>query len=377
MRGDLVMEKNKQPFYQKIWVWVILIIVIGGVGYGSYAVIKHNASNHAVTEQSKTPTKQKSESMDNKASSTKPKKISKNKETDKAKNQQDVASLPTVDKEALALLGLPDKFVSNYGALNADIILSGKSEATSNAIYKNPDDDSDANNWKKLTSVDFSGVKIESEGPKNIVKLNNLANTVDKLSYIQGYFTIDGDTITYKNQGTRVSGAEQDANAQQLGTQSLKALFKQYKNDPKFENIKKLITDNTVDSIQKGSDSTLVATDDSAKAMNVEQMKQGDFSSIVGTWQRPDGETMTINADSTLTTSDAPVRQKVDTSHAMDSNGTTKFSVNTDSDNVIAGGAMFVVMPANTAFEGITPKAEDSILMGQNNMDELVYTRVK
>lgn len=374
------MGNNKQPFYQKIWVWVILVIVIGGVCYGSYAVIKHNASNHAVTEQSKTPTKQKSVSMDNKASSTtKQKKISKNKETDKAKNQQDVASLSTVDKEALALLGLPDKFVSNYGALNADIILSGKSEATSNAIYKNPDDDSEANNWKKLTSVDFSGVKIESDGPKNIVKLNNLANTVDNLSYIQGYFTIDGDTITYKNQGTRVSGAEQDANAQQLGTQSLKALFKQYKNDPKFENIKKLITDNTVDSIQKGSDSTLVATDDSdsAKAMNVEQMKQGDFSSIVGTWQRPDGETMTINADSTLTTSDAPVRQKVDTSHAMDSNGTTKFSVNTDSDNVIAGGAMFVVMPANTAFEGITTKAEDSILMGQNNMDELVYTRVK
>ncbi|GED36200.1 hypothetical protein WHE01_11040 [Weissella hellenica] len=38
---------------------------------------------------------------------------------------------------------------------------------------------------------------------------------------------------------------------------------------------------------------------------------------------------------------------------------------------------MFVVMPANATFEGITPKAEDSILMGQNNMDELVYIRVK
>lgn len=139
MRGDLIMGKNKRPFYQKIWVWVILVIVIGGVGYGSYAVMNHNASNRAVTKQSKTPTKQKSGSTDNKASSTKPKKISKNKETDKTKNQQDVASLATVDKEALALLGLPDKFVSDYGDLNADIILSGKSEATSNAIYKNPD----------------------------------------------------------------------------------------------------------------------------------------------------------------------------------------------------------------------------------------------
>lgn len=371
------MGKNKKPFYQKIWVWVVLVVVVGGVGYGSYEFMDHNTTSHAVNKQSKTPAKQKSESTDNKKSSKEQKKVSTNKETDTTKNQQDLASLSTVDKEALALLGLPDKFVSDYGALTVDVILSGKSEVTSNAIYSNTADESDANNGKKLTSVDFSGVKIESDGPKNIVKLNNLASTVDNISYIQGYFIIDGDTITYKNQGTRVSGAEQDAHAQQLGTQSLKALFKQYKNDPKFENIKKLITDNTVDSIQNGSDSATVATDDSAKAMNVEQMKQGDFSSIAGTWQRPDGETMTINADSTLTTSDAPVRQKVDTSHSRDSNGATLFSVNTDSDNAIAGGAMFVVMPANTAFEGITPKSEDSILMGQNNMDELVYMRVK
>ena len=348
------MGKNKKPFYQKIWVWVVLVVVVGGVGYGSYAFMDHNTTSHAVNKQSKTPAKQKSESTDNNKSSKEQKKVSTNKETDTTKNQQDMASLSTVDKEALALLGLPDKFVSDYGALNADVILSGKSEVTSNAIESNTSDESDANNETKLTSVDFSGVKIESDGPKNIVKLNNLVSTVDNLSYIQGYFVIDGDTITYKNQGTRVSGAEQDANAQQLGTQSLKDLFNQYKNDPKFEKIKKLITDNTVDSIQNGSDNSSVATDDSAKAMNLEQMKQGDFSSIVGTWQ-----------------------QRVDTSHAMDSNGTTKFSVNTDSDNAVAGGAMFVVMPANTAFEGITPKSEDSILMGQNNMDELVYTRVK
>ena len=371
------MGKNKKPFYQKIWVWVVLVVVVGGVGYGSYAFMDHNTTSHAVNKQSKTPAKQKSESTDNNKSSKEQKKVSTNKETDTTKNQQDMASLSTVDKEALALLGLPDKFVSDYGALNADVILSGKSEVTSNAIESNTSDESDANNETKLTSVDFSGVKIESDGPKNIVKLNNLVSTVDNLSYIQGYFVIDGDTITYKNQGTRVSGAEQDANAQQLGTQSLKDLFNQYKNDPKFEKIKKLITDNTVDSIQNGSDNSSVATDDSAKAMNLEQMKQGDFSSIVGTWQKPDGETMSINADGTLTTSVDPVRQRVDTSHAMDSNGTTKFSVNTDSDNAVAGGAMFVVMPANTAFEGITPKSEDSILMGQNNMDELVYTRVK
>ncbi|SCB76220.1 DUF6287 domain-containing protein [Weissella bombi] len=361
------MGKNKKPFYQKIWVWVVLVVVVGGVGYGSYAFMDHNTTSHAVNKQSKTPAKQKSESTDNKESSKEQKKVSKNKETDTTKNQQDVASLSTVDKEALALLGLPDKFVSDYGALNADTILSGKSEVTSNAIYQNPD----ANNGTKLTSVEFSGVKIESDGPKNIVKLNNLANTVDNISYIQGYFVIDGDTITYKNQGTRVSGA------QQLGTQSLKALFKQYKNDPKFENIKKLITDNTVDSIHNGSDSETVATDDSAKAMNVEQMKQGDFSSIAGTWQRPDGETMSINADGTLTTSDSSVTKKIDTSHATDDNGSTKFSVKEYPDTSVTGGAMFVVMSANTAFEGITPKAEDSILMGQNNMDELVYTRVK
>ncbi|MBM7435932.1 hypothetical protein [Leuconostoc rapi] len=61
------------------------------------------------------------------------------------------------------------------------------------------------------------------------------------MSYKQGYFTINDDLITYKNQGTRVSGAAQDAGAELLGTKSLKTLYMQYKNDPKFEQIKSRI----------------------------------------------------------------------------------------------------------------------------------------
>lgn len=149
-----------------------------------------------------------------------------------------VNSLSNVDKQALALLGLPSGFVSDYGDLSVDTVLSGKSNVTSNAF------DSahvDVNNGK-IADVAFSGVTMTLDGVKNIVKLNNVPSNIDNTTYKQGYFTIADNAITYKNQGTRVSGAEQDARAETVGTKSLSSLYAQYKSDPKFEQIKKLIT---------------------------------------------------------------------------------------------------------------------------------------
>ncbi|MBZ6003329.1 hypothetical protein KII95_04660 [Leuconostoc gelidum subsp. aenigmaticum] len=148
-------------------------------------------------------------------------------------------SLSNVEKQALALLGLPSGFVSDYGDLSVNTILSGKSNVTSNAF------DSahvDVNNGK-ISDVTFSGVTIALDGAKNIVKLNNVPSNIDNTTYNQGYFTISGDMITYKNQGTRVSGAEQDALAETVDNKNLSSLYAQYKGDPKFEQIKKLITE--------------------------------------------------------------------------------------------------------------------------------------
>jgi len=150
-----------------------------------------------------------------------------------------INALSNIDKQALALLGLPSGFVSDYGDLTVDTILSGKSNVTSNAFDSTH---VDVNNGK-ITDVTFSGVVISLDGVKNIVKLNNVPSNIDNTTYQQGYFTISGDTITYKNQGTRVSGAEQDAGAETVGTKSLSSLYTQYKGDPKFKQVKKLITE--------------------------------------------------------------------------------------------------------------------------------------
>lgn len=150
-----------------------------------------------------------------------------------------VNSLSNVDKQALALLGLPAGFVSDYGDLSVNTILSGKSNVTSNAF----DSTHVAVINGKISDVTFSGVTIALDGAKNIVKLNNVPSNIDNTTYNQGYFTISGDIITYKNQGTRISGAEQDARAETVGIKNLRSLYAQYKSDPKFEQIKNLITE--------------------------------------------------------------------------------------------------------------------------------------
>ena len=146
-----------------------------------------------------------------------------------------VADLSDVQKQALAILGTPAGFDSDYGNFTVDTLLAGQSDVTSNAVNVNDFTD-------KITNVTFNGVRIEQQGAKNLVRLNNVPADVDNITYIEGYFTFDGDNIVYKNQGTRIQGAEQDANAQMVGTQSLSALYEQYKDSDEFNTVTSLIT---------------------------------------------------------------------------------------------------------------------------------------
>lgn len=153
---------------------------------------------------------------------------------DSATDTTTVADLSDVQKQALAILGTPAGFDSDYGNFTVDTLLAGQSDVTSNAVNVNDFTD-------KITNVTFNGVRIEQQGVKNLVRLNNVPADVDNITYIEGYFTFDGDNIVYKNQGTRIQGAEQDANAQMVGTQSLSALYEQYKDSDEFKSVTNLI----------------------------------------------------------------------------------------------------------------------------------------
>ena len=357
------MGRNKKSLYKNRWVWVIGVLVVIGGGYGGYALASHNSETSNGKQEVTTQKKDKTDKTD------KHRNIAKKTEN-KVKQHVNASNLSKVDKETLALLGLPEGFVSDYGDLNTDTILTGQSNVTSNAVNTTQSDE-------KVASVAFSGIVIESDGPKNIVKLNNVQSNVDNLSYIQGYFVIDGDTITYKNQGTRVSGAEQDANAQELGTQSLDDLYNKYKNNSNFKKVKKLITDKTIDSIKEDSDNAASKTVVKDSGMNIEQMKQGDFSSIAGTWKKSDGETVSIDSNGTVSMSGVPVTEKIDTTNATVMGNATQFGLHSGADSSMGGGEMALMVPANTVVEGLTTRSEDAILIGQNTMDELVYTRVR
>ncbi|CAH1853373.1 hypothetical protein [Convivina intestini] len=124
--------------------------------------------------------------------------------------------------------------MSDFGNLTTDMIFAGKSDVGSNALDEH---------GQKMTTVNFNGINIEHRDNKNLVRLKTVPEKIDNLTYTEGYFIIDGDTITYKNQGRRLQGKEQDEHAQQLGTQSLQSLYEQYKNNNKFKEMKNLVTD--------------------------------------------------------------------------------------------------------------------------------------
>ncbi|CAK8054536.1 DUF6287 domain-containing protein [Eupransor demetentiae] len=137
-----------------------------------------------------------------------------------------IGSLSDRDKEALALLGLPEDFDSDYGKIKPAYIFAGQMPVGSNAMDDN-------GQWIK--TVSFDGVRFKNEDGRMNVLLNNPDNH-DNITYVQGSFSINGDTVTYENHGTRVGGSSQPA-----GQKSLSDLYKQFHKDPKFNQMKNAI----------------------------------------------------------------------------------------------------------------------------------------
>ncbi|CAK1245599.1 DUF6287 domain-containing protein [Fructobacillus evanidus] len=140
-------------------------------------------------------------------------------------------SLSEKDKETLALLGMPDGFQSNYGKTTVADLLAEKANPT----VMNP------SSGFSQQATTFKGIKIQNDNGKYLLKLLNVPSDIEDRDESEGYFRFNGDTITYKVQGTRVQGAEQDQYAQTKGTQSLSKLYQQYKGTDKFKQVQKLI----------------------------------------------------------------------------------------------------------------------------------------
>lgn len=138
---------------------------------------------------------------------------------------------------------------SNFGKITPEIILSGVSPATGNVT-------------SNVKEVNFDGVELKQERNKNLLYLANV-DAPDSMKnpplFALGLFIIDGDQVTYKLQGERLSWSNeeadkmraqgiteyedmrakvQDEKAQVKGTASLQDLYNQYKDDPKFEQMK-------------------------------------------------------------------------------------------------------------------------------------------
>ncbi|MBS9336808.1 DUF6287 domain-containing protein [Fructobacillus papyrifericola] len=148
-----------------------------------------------------------------------------------------VDKLSTKEKQALVLLGMPDKFHSDYGETNVDMMLSGKLHTT---IMKM--------NFEDVDST-FNGVKIvpnDGHPDEQVLRLQNVPQDIqdNNRADTMGVYTIDGDTVTYRVEGTRTGGeSEEIRKGKVVGTASLSALYKQYKNSDKLKQMEAIIED--------------------------------------------------------------------------------------------------------------------------------------
>lgn len=160
---------------------------------------------------------------------------------EQAKPEKKASDLSLKEQQALALLALPAEMYSDYGEINTDMILSGVAPYSSHL-----------NSAKETT---FSGISFRVDGDKYFIKLAD-ANMEQPATFVAGFMQLNGDTVTYKTQGTRISPTKEetqelaaqgitdmqemipiiaDKRAQVKGTESLQALYNKYKDDPKFE----------------------------------------------------------------------------------------------------------------------------------------------
>ncbi|MFC4761338.1 DUF6287 domain-containing protein [Fructobacillus durionis] len=143
-----------------------------------------------------------------------------------------VDQLSLKEKQALALLGMPSGFQSDWGATSPDDLINGKAHPIVN----------DNQNYVPKDTT-FHGIKLEQQNSKYILRLQNIPSGTENQSDVRGVFYINGDQVTYKKEGTLVEGAEQEADAETQGTASLSALYKQYKNSDKLKQMENIIQD--------------------------------------------------------------------------------------------------------------------------------------
>ncbi|MDD9138535.1 hypothetical protein H7198_02760 [Fructobacillus sp. CRL 2054] len=154
------------------------------------------------------------------------------KSTSSNNDSASVDKLSLKEKQALALLGMPSDFYSDWGPTSPDDLING----TAHPINNN------ANGFYQQNTT-FHGIKLEQQDHKYILRLQNIPDETCNLARERGVFYIDGDTITYKAEGTLVHGAEQESLAKTLGTSSLSVLYKQYKGTDKLKQMENLIQD--------------------------------------------------------------------------------------------------------------------------------------
>lgn len=161
---------------------------------------------------------------------------------EQAKPEKKASDLSLKEQQALALLALPAEMYSNYGDINANMILAGTADAGQSPVSQN-------------AQVNFGGMDLKVDGDKYLLYLADTDMPSPSAS-ILGYFTLSGDIVTYKTHGMRIGVSNedkaefeaqgitdfgemqkkiQDKRAQVTGTESLQALYNKYKDDPKFE----------------------------------------------------------------------------------------------------------------------------------------------
>lgn len=141
-----------------------------------------------------------------------------------------IEQLSLKEKQALALLGMPSGFESDWSKTTPDDLLNGKafSQVQEGSTFVD-----------KPTT--FHGIKLIPERSKYVLRLQNIPSDAENHFNVRGVIYIDGDNITYKQEGTRVQGDEQESLAQTQGTASLSSLYKQYKGTDKLKKMENII----------------------------------------------------------------------------------------------------------------------------------------
>ncbi|MCO0832623.1 DUF6287 domain-containing protein [Fructobacillus sp. W13] len=154
--------------------------------------------------------------------------------TIESKETQQMENLSLKEKEALALLGLPEHFQSDYGETTPDMILKGQAKPVRKV-----------NGQLQPYDTKFRGVRLVPEREKYVLELQNIPDDVYNQTSQRGVIYLDGDTIVYKTEAVIAQGKAKDETVQDqtTGKKSMYDLYKQYKNTKKLHEMEKLIVE--------------------------------------------------------------------------------------------------------------------------------------